>query len=227
LTEPIDEWAINHLPKFENKYPFTDIAKEGVKLEGSEEEEEKERQKENEKEYKAVIQFLQDHLKGKISKVAISDHLVKTAAALSAGTFGYSANMERLMKAQALADNKQLAFMKSMRVLEINPYHPILKELKQRIENEGADNPTNRLLADLLYETGALHSGFSLDNPADFASRIHRLMKLALNINADAEAEEPEPIAKPSASFSSSTTEPEEEELTTEEVSFSSTKDEL
>jgi len=107
-------------------------------------------------------------LKTRISKAVLSDRLVKAPAALASGTHGFTANMERLLKAQAFVDTKQLEYMKSQRVLEINPKHPIIIALNQRIqENKAAE--LNEIVAELLYETAALQSGFSVDDTPSFA----------------------------------------------------------
>jgi len=187
LTEPIDEWCAQQLGKFDNKYPLTNVAKEGFKLDG--EKEDKEKEKEVEEDYKALIDFLKEKLKGRISKVAISKSLVKTPSAISAGTFGVSANMERLMKAQAFINQQQLNFMKAQKTLEINPKHPIIAELNRRV-GEDREDPIATDIAELMYDTALLHSGFSLDNPAAFANRIHKVMKLSLNLDPEEEVPE-------------------------------------
>jgi HSP90 family molecular chaperone len=187
LTDPIDEWSVQSLTKYENKYTLTNAAKEGVKIDG---EEEKETDKVLEEEFKPLLEFLKDNLKGKISKAAVSTQLVSTPSAITSGSFGFTANMERLMKAQAFADTKQYSYMKSQRILEVNPKHPLIKEFLRRVEDSDGDKKIVEDLALILYDTASLNSGFALDEPAQFAQRIHRMMKLSLNIDADLEAPE-------------------------------------
>jgi heat shock protein beta len=196
LTDPIDEWSVQSLTKYENKYPLTNVAKEGVKIEG---EDEKEDDKVLEEEFKPLLEFLKENLKGKISKAVLSHQLVKTPSAITSGSFGFTANMERLMKAQAFADTKQYSYMKSQRILEINPKHPLIKEFLRRVDDTDGDKKTIEDLALILYDTASLNSGFALDEPAQFAQRIHRMMKMSLNIDADLEAPEEEEIEAPEA----------------------------
>jgi molecular chaperone HtpG len=187
LTDAIDEWSVQSLTKFENKYPLTNVAKEGVKIDG---EEEKDDNKVLEEEFKPLLDFLKDNLKGKIAKTALSTQLIKTPSAITSGSYGFTANMERLMKAQAFSDTKQYSYMKSQRTLEINPKHPLIKEFLRRVADPETDKKTIEDLAAILYDTASLNSGFALDEPAQFAQRIHRMMKMSLNIDADLEAPE-------------------------------------
>jgi len=187
LTDAIDEYAASHLAKFDNKYELTNIAKEGIKFD--ETETDKETQKANAEEFKPLTDFLRSHLKDRISRAVVSDRLVKAPAALASGTHGFTANMERLMKAQAFVDQKQFEYMKSQRVLEINTKNPIIISLNQRVQLEKDSELTN-VLADALYETAAIQSGFSIENPATFASDVHKLLKLALQLDINAETVE-------------------------------------
>jgi len=182
MTDPIDEWSLQNLPRFDNKYSLVNVAKEGFKIEGDDSELDKIKTKEQTTEFKPLFDFLKKSLKGRIARAVISQNLVKTPSAITSGSFGFTANMERLMKAQTFADQKQLAFMKSQRILEINPNHPLIKELNKRVIADPKD-PLAIDTAELLYETASLHSGFSIDNPVQFSSRILRMMKLSLNVD--------------------------------------------
>jgi len=194
MTDAIDEWTAQSIGKYDEKYSLTNVAKEGLKIDGLEEDKDKDKEKEVVKEFKPLTDYLQHKLKGKISKAVISNVLVTTPAALASGLYGFTANMERLAKAQALADKRQFEAMKSQRVLELNPKHPIITELLRRVENDEKD-PNLEDLAVLLYETACLNSGFSVDDPTTFVGRVHKIIKENLNIPADAEAEvEPEPL---------------------------------
>jgi len=189
MVDPIDEYAVNHLEKFDGKYKLTNIGRENLKLDG---EEESEDEKKTQEEYKSLTTFLKTTLGSKIEKVVISNRLTNSPSALVAGSSGMTANMERIFKAQALAD-KSTAFL-ARKILEINPRHPIIKELLRRV-TEDAQDPTATDIAELMYDTATLTSGFTLEDPTKFSQRVVRMMNLGLNLDANAAPEEePEPI---------------------------------
>ncbi|TKY69492.1 Heat shock cognate 90 kDa protein [Spatholobus suberectus] len=174
LVEPIDEVAIQNLQTYKEK-KFVDISKEDLEL--GDEDEVKER--ENKQEYNLLCDWIKQQLGDKVAKVQISKRLSSSPCVLVSGKFGWSANMERLMKAQALGDTSSLEFMRGRRILEINTDHPIIKDLSAACKN-APDSSEAKRAVDLLYDTALISSGFSPDSPAELGSKIYEMMAMAL-----------------------------------------------
>lgn len=182
MVEPIDEYAVAQLKEYDGE-KLVSVTKEGLQLEDESEEEKKEKE-EKKKSFEKLCKVMKEVLGDTVEKVVVSDRVVDSPCVLVTGEYGWTANMERIMKAQALRDNSMGAYMSSKKTMEINPNNGIVEELRKRVEVDENDKSVKDLVL-LLYETALLSSGFSLDDPNRFAGRIHRMLKLGLSIDED------------------------------------------
>jgi len=183
MVDPIDEYCVQQLKEFEGK-KLLSATKEGLAIE--EDEDEKKAFEEAKAKTEGLCKLMKEVLDDKVEKVVISNRLADSPCCLVTGEYGWSANMERIMKAQALRDASQSAYMTSKKTMEINPQNSIINALREKADADQSDK-TVRDLIWLLYDTSLLTSGFSLDEPATFSSRIHRLVKLGLSLDDDDE----------------------------------------
>merc|ERR1711981_1286426 len=186
MTEPIDEYCVQQLKEYDGK-KLVSVTKEGLKFEESEED--KKAWEELCADFESLSKLMKEILGDKVEKVVMSERVTESPCVLVTGEYGWTANMERIMRAQALRDNSMSSYMASKKTMEINPKHSIMKELKAKAAADKGDK-TVKDLVHLLFETSLLTSGFSLDEPATFAGRIHRMVKLGLSIEDDDEAED-------------------------------------
>uniref|UniRef100_A0AAV2KY13 Endoplasmin n=1 Tax=Knipowitschia caucasica TaxID=637954 RepID=A0AAV2KY13_KNICA len=190
LTEPVDEYCIQALPEFDGKR-FQNVAKEGVKFD--EGEKTKEKREALEKEFEPLTTWLKDSaLKDKIEKAVLSQRLTDSPCALVASQYGWSGNMERIMKAQAYQTGKDIStnyYASQKKTLEINPKHPLIKQILKRV-NENAEDQTASDLAVVLFETATLRSGYQLADTKAYGDRIERMLRLSMNVPLDEQIEE-------------------------------------
>lgn len=181
MTEPIDEYVIQHLKEYKGKQ-LVSVTKEGLEL--PEDESEKKKREEDKAKFESLCKLMKSILDNKVEKVVVSNRLVDSPCCIVTSQFGWSANMERIMKAQALRDTATMGYMAGKKQLEINPDHPIVETLRQKADADKNDKAVKDLVI-LLFETSLLSSGFSLDSPQVHASRIYRMIKLGLGIDED------------------------------------------
>merc|ERR1712012_1312782 len=185
MIDPIDEYCVQQLKEYDG-HNLVCVTKEGLEL--PEDEEEKKKFEEAKAEFEGLCKVMKEILDKKVEKVVVSNRLVTSPCCIVTSQYGWSANMERIMKAQALRDTSTMGYMAAKKHLEVNPDHAIVENLRQRAETDKNDKSVKDLVL-LLFETSLLSSGFSLEDPAVHARRIHRMIKLGLGIDEDDEAD--------------------------------------
>merc|ERR1711903_42874 len=163
MVDPVDEYSVQQLKEFDGK-KLKSVTKEGLDIEDEDE--------------KKKLEEL------KAEKVVVSNRMADSPCVLTTSEYGWSANMERIMKAQALRDNSMTSYMVSKKTMEVNPKHSIMSELRKKAAADKSDKTVKDLIW-LLFDTSLLTSGFNLDEPTQFAGRIHRMIKLGLSIDDD------------------------------------------
>ncbi|CAH9142417.1 unnamed protein product [Cuscuta epithymum] len=205
FTDPVDEYLMQYLMDYEDK-KFQNVSKEGLKIKDSKDKELKESFKELTKWWKTTLASSDN-----VDDVKISNRLADTPCVVVTSKYGWSANMERIMQSQTLSDASKQAYMRGKRVLEINPRHPIIKELRERVVKDPEDESVKET-AQLMYQTALMESGFMLNDPKDFASRIYNSVKSGLSISPDAEVEEEQEVEDGQETESTTTNAASEEE---------------
>jgi len=183
MVDPIDEYAVQQLKEVEG-HKLLCATKENLAL--VETADEKAQFEEAKAKTEGLCKLMKEVLGERVEKVVVSQRLADSPCVLVTGEYGWSANMERIMKAQALRDSSMSTYMSSKKTMEVNPLHKIVIGLREKAEADRAD-PTIKDLIWLLYDTSMLVSGFSLDEPKQFASRIHKLIALGLSTDDDEE----------------------------------------
>jgi len=184
LVDPIDEYMVQQLKEYDGK-KLVSITKEGLELEESEDE--KKKKEEEKARFEPLCKLMKDVLGDKVEKVVVGTRIDESPCILVTSEYGWTANMERIMKAQALRDSSMTSYMVSKKTMEINPTNNIIVEIRNKAEVDQSDKTVKDLVW-LLYETSLLTSGFSLDDASTFSTRIHRMIKLGLSIMEDDDA---------------------------------------
>merc|ERR1711959_61085 len=182
MVDPVDEYAVQQLKEFDGK-KLKSTTKEGLDID---DEDEKKKIEELKAEFEPLTKLMKEVLGDKVEKVVVTSRIVDSPCVLTTSEYGWSANMERIMKAQALRDNSMTSYMVSKKTMEINPKHSIMTELKKKAAADKSDKTVKDLIW-LLFDTSLLTSGFTLEEPTQFAGRIHRMIKLGLSIDDDDE----------------------------------------
>ncbi|XP_010941296.1 endoplasmin homolog [Elaeis guineensis] len=220
FTDPVDEYLMQYLMDYEDK-KFQNVSKEGLKL-GKDS-----KLKELKESFKELTDWWKNALSSEnVDSVKISNRLDNTPCVVVTSKYGWSANMEKIMQSQTLSDASKQAYMRGKRVLEINPRHPIVKELRERVAQDPKDESVKQT-ARLIYQTALMESGFILNDPKEFASSIYKSVQKSLDISPDATVEEEDDTEEPEAEEKESTTKGAETDAAQEEAEEYSVKDEL
>merc|ERR1711923_481746 len=228
LTEAVDEYAISALPEFEGK-KFQNVAKEGFSIDGDTEAAKARKEAVKEK-FDPLLKWMgEEALKDHILKAEISERLDESPCALITSKFGWTGNMQKIIQSQTHSKTQDMQrdyYLNQKKTLEVNPRHPLIKELLRRVE----DNPADKTATDMalmMYNTATLRSGYSLKDTVNFAQQIEAMMRQTLGVDADEQVEEEEEITDEEPTEEEEDEEEEEEEEEDEEVEEDAPKDEL
>merc|ERR1719502_1906656 len=177
MTDSVDEYTVQHLTEYEGKR-LINASREGLKLEESDKEK-----------FKPLLDYAKDILGKKVEKVQISKHLVQSPVVVLSADYGWTAQMEKVMKSQAFADQSKFEFMKSKRNFGINPRHPMVVELNQRLKEKPEGDDARAASVISLYLSAVVSAGYQLmpEDAQDFGERVSRMVSQTLNVERDAE----------------------------------------
>merc|ERR1719161_1933024 len=192
-VDPIDEYAMPQLTEFKG-FQFMGANKENLKLDDDDTEEKK--LKKLTEMHKKLTDWMKETLGTKVEKAVVSNRLLETPAIIVSSQYGWSTNMERIMKARTMGNQDRSQQMMSQKTLEINPAHPIIRELKSRVENDDKDQEAKDI-AHTLFDVALIGTGLTPADPTEFGSRVQVLMRLGLGVSKDAPIEEPEVVLDP------------------------------
>ena len=186
MCDPIDEYCMQQLKEYDGK-KFINISKEKLELELNDEE--KTLEEENKKKYDELCKLIKSILNNEVENVVISNRLSNAPCCLVTSEYGWTANMERIMKAQALRNDNMMEHMMGKKILEINVDCDIIQELYRRLQEDKNDRTISDITW-LLYETTLLNSGFTLGESGTFCNRIYKMLRLGLDLNSNEQEEE-------------------------------------
>lgn len=187
MVEPLDEYVTQQLREY-NNHKFICITKENLDLDLEDEKDTFENLK---KEYEKVCIFIKSVLEEDVEKVVLSNRLDSSPCVLVTSEFGWTANMQRIMKAQALGSGRDMGYMMAKKTLEINPHNNIIKRIKEKLDTgNSSDSKHLRDLVFLLYDVTLQSSGFVLDDPSMFSNRILKLINIGLGVEEEIENNE-------------------------------------
>merc|ERR1712196_290784 len=218
MTDSVDEYTVQHLTEFEGKR-LINASREGLKLE--EGDKDKKREEKYKEMFKPLLDYVKESLGKKVEKVSVSKHLVKSPVVVLSADYGWTAQMEKVMKSQAFADQSKFEFMKSKRMFEVNPRHPMVIELNARVKDGKADDEVKDMVVSL-YLSAVVASGYNLtpEDATEFSERVTRMVTTSLGVEKDAEL-------APELEIEDEPEEAEEEEEEKEEEEKSADKDEV
>jgi len=218
LTEAVDEYAISAVPEFEGK-KFQNVAKEGFSIDGDTEAA-KARKKEVTERFDPLIKWMgEEALKDHILRAEVSERLTESPCALITSKFGWTANMQRIIQSQTHSKTQDMQrdyYLNQKKTLEINPRHPLIKELLRRVEDNPAD-ATAKDMALMMYNTATLRSGYLLKDTVNFAEHIEKMMRQTLGVDENEAVEEEEELPEEEEPADEAEEE-DEEELEDEEM---------
>eukprot|EP01040_Poterioochromonas_malhamensis_P008152 gene8152-8816_t len=171
LDDPIDEYVVGNLGDFDGS-KLQSLTKEGLKFGDEDEDTLKKRIKAYRENFKPLTKYLKELLQGKVAKVTVSQRVEKTPCVIVTSQYGHTANMERIMRAQTLSNPEMIKQMAASKTLELNPRHPIIVELNNKVKSNPDDESTKNL-AELVYDAALLVSGFSHDEVESFSNRMY------------------------------------------------------
>mmetsp|Transcript_1081 Transcript_1081/g.2141 ORF Transcript_1081/g.2141 Transcript_1081/m.2141 type:complete len:766 (+) Transcript_1081:111-2408(+) len=180
FDDPIDEYCIQQVPEYET-YKLQSLTKEGLKF-GDESDLDAKRDQLYKDQFKTLSEWWKNTLSNKLEKVVVSNRVTNSPAILVTGQFGHSANMEKIMKHQAFGSGRNM-MMASKKIMEINPRHPIIDQLNKLVQENEEDQEAVDL-ANLVFDTALLNSGFDMEEPREFATRMYRLMQTGLKLDS-------------------------------------------
>jgi len=180
MNDPLDEYCVQQLPEFEG-FKLQSLTKEGLKF-GDETELDSKREKLYKEKFKPLTEWMKKLLSSNLDKISVSNRVTDTPAILVTSQFGYSANMEKIMKHQAFGSQASQMQMGSKKSMEINARHPIVEQLLKLCQSDPESQEAMDLVY-LMYDTSLLNSGFDMDDTTDFASRMYRVMQRGLGLD--------------------------------------------